>query len=106
MSKYSINLLKVPNQSLSCNLTDDNNNMYAVDIDLRTLPDDNLICNISMGGEIIILSAMCCNKMPLIPTNVLNGNLYFEDIYGDTDPNYKEFGERYKLIYDTEFRLG
>lgn len=106
MSKYSINLLQVPNQSLSCNLTDDENNTYAVDIDLRTLSDGNMVANISVNGKMIISSVMCCNKMPLIPSNMINGNIYFEDEFGNTDPVYSGFNEKYKLIYDTEFRLG
>ena len=106
MSKYSINLLQVPTQSLSCNLTYDENNTYAVDIDLRTLSDGNLISNISVNGEMIISSVMCCNKMPLIPSNMINGNIYFEDEFDNTDPVYSGFNEKYKLIYDTEFRLG
>lgn len=106
MTKYSINLLKEPNQSLSCNLTDDKGNFYAVDIKLRTLMDGNLIADISVDGQLIISSVMCCNKMPLIPNNELNGNIYFEDEFGDTDPVYSGFGEQYKLIYDTEFYFG
>lgn len=106
MSKYSINLLQVPNQSLSCNLTDDENNTYAVDIDLRTLSDGNMVANISIDGEMIISSVMCCNKMPLIPSNMINGNIYFEDEFDNTDPVYSGFNDKYKLIYDTEFRLG
>ena len=45
--KYEINLLNVPNQSTSCNLVDDNSNFFAVDINLRTLMDGNLIIDIS-----------------------------------------------------------
>lgn len=104
--KYEINLLNVPNQSTSCNLVDDNSNFFAVDFNLRTLMDGNLIIDITVNDEIQVLSSICCNKMPLMPTNLLNGNLYFEDVFGDSDPSYEGFNERYKLIYDTEFRLG
>lgn len=104
--KTQINILQVPNQSLSCNLSDNNGNFYAVDITLRTLPDGNLIATIKVNDETVISSVMCCNKMPLIPTNILNGNIYFEDTYFDTDPVYTGFNEQYLLIYDTEFKLG
>ena len=104
--KYNINLLQVPNQSLSCNLTDGSGRYYAVDITLRTLQDGNLIANISIDGKAVISSVMCCNKMPLIPTNELNGNIYFEDNHGNSDPVYSGFNERFALIYDTEFYLG
>lgn len=104
--KYQINLLQMPNQTLSCNLSDEKGNFFAVDITLRTLPDGNLIASIKVDGETVISSVMCCNNMPLIPTNILNGNIYFTDVYFDTDPVYTGFNEQYLLIYDTEFRLG
>lgn len=104
--KYEINVLNVPNQSFSYNLADDNGNLYAIDMKLRTLPDGNMITDIYLDGELVIASAMCCDRMPLMPTNVLNGNIYFEDVFGESDPVYVGLGEQYKLIYDTEFRLG
>lgn len=103
---YYINLLQEPNQKLSCNLNDDEGNYYAVDISLRTLDDGNLIADITIDGNLIIPSVMCCNKMPLIPNNTLNGNIYFKDLYENTDPVYTGFNEKYVLVYDSEFRLG
>ena len=96
MSQIKINLLQIPNQSLSCNLTDGKGNYFAVDITLRTLPDGRLCAKIAIND----------NVMPLIPTNILNGNIYFKDTYFDTDPKYIGFNEQYLLIYDTEFKLG
>lgn len=104
--KYEINILNVPNQENSCNLEDENGNLFAVDFKLRTLMDGNLIIDIYVNDEVQVLSAICCNKMPLVPTNILNGNIYFQDFFGDSDPSYEEFNDRFKLIYDTEFRLG
>ena len=104
--KYEINLLKVANQSNSCNLVDEKGNLFAVDFNLRTLMDGCLIIDITVDDEVQVLSSICCNKMPLMPTNILNGNLYFEDVFGDEDPYFEGFNDRFKLIYDTEFRLG
>lgn len=104
--KQQINLLQVPNQTLSCNLNDEEGNFFTVDIGLRTLPDGNVIAKITVNNEVIVSSVMCCNKMPLLPTNILNGNIYFTDTFFDTDPVYTGFNEQYFLIYDTEFRLG
>ena len=106
MSQIKINLLQSPNQSLSCNLTDGKGNYFAVDITLRTLPDGRLCAKIAINDNVIVSSVVCCNNMPLIPTNILNGNIYFKDTYFDTDPKYIGFNEQYLLIYDTEFKLG
>lgn len=106
MTKYMINLLQEPNQELTCNCQDDLGNNFALDLKLRTLPDDNLCIDISVDGEIQRLSAICTNDMPLLPNNILNGNIYFDDLYGTSDPYYTEFNDRFRLIYDTEFRLG
>lgn len=106
MTKYMINLLQEPNQELTCNCVDDNGTTFAVDLKLRTLVDGNLCIDIVVDGETQRLSAICTNDMPLLPTNILGGNLYFDDIYGKDDPNYTEFNDRFRLIYDTEFRFG
>lgn len=100
-----INLLQQPNQKISCNL-ESNGTLYAVDIDLRTLMDGSLICNIYVNNEVQVLSEVCCNKMPLVPTNILNGNIYFMDMDGNDDPEYTGFNDKYLLIFDTEFKLG
>jgi hypothetical protein len=104
--KQQINLLQVPNQTLSCNLNDEQGNFFTVDIGLRTLPDGNLIASITVNNEVIVSSVMCCNRMPLLPTNIMNGNIYFMDTFFDTDPVYTGFNEQYILVYDTEFKLG
>lgn len=106
MTKYLITLLNEPNQRFSANLTDDNGNANAVDFALRTLPDGNVLMNISVNNKLQRDGVICCNKMPLVPTNVLNGNIYFEDLYGNENPNYQDFNKRFQLIYDTEFYFG
>ena len=104
--KYLINLVNIPNQSASCTLTDDEQNVYGLDFNLRTLPDGNILIDITVDGEVQRQGVICTNLMPLVPTNILNGNIYFQDLYGNDNPNYAEFNTRFQLIYDTEFRLG
>lgn len=104
--KYIVTLVDAPNQSGSCNVTDDNGNVYGIDYNIRTLPDNNIIMDITVNDIVQRKGVICTNKMPLVPTNILNGNLYFQDIYGDENPVYTEFNTRFQLIYDTEFRLG
>lgn len=104
--KYIITLVNIPNQSTSCNLTDDEGNVYGVDLNLRTLPDGNVLMDVTVNNEVQRQGVICANMMPLVPTNILNGNLYFRDIYGNENPNYNEYNTRFQLIYDTEFRLG
>lgn len=106
MTKYVINLLNEPNQRFSANLTDDNDIVNAVDFALRTLPDGNLLMNISVNNKLQRDGVICCNLMPLVPTNILNGNIYFEDLYGNENPKYEDFNTRFRLIYDTEFYFG
>lgn len=102
--KYEINLVKSANQEFSCNLKN-GNKTYSVDIRLRTMPSGFLLADVVVDNELQRLSVICHNKMPLLANDVLGGNLYFNDIYGDTDPVFDELGDRYKLIYDTEYKL-
>lgn len=99
-------MLNEPNQSLSCNLTDDSGTVFAVDINLRTLSDGNLIADVIVDNIPQRYGVMCNNNMPLVPNNMLGGNIYFQDQYGNDNPQYKDFNDRYLLIYDSEFRIG
>lgn len=102
--KYEISLVKTANQSLSCTLTNGNNS-YSVDIKLRTLFSGSLCADVSINGNIERLSVLCHNLSPLLATNILGGNIYFEDIFGNDDPNFEDFNDRFKLIYDTEYKV-
>lgn len=104
--KYQITLLNEPNQRIDCNLTDDYDNMYQLELSLRTLPDGQLLADLSIDSEGQRFGVICHDRMPLIPNNVLNGNIYFEDLYGKDDPVYNEFNDRFVLVYDTEFVIG
>ncbi len=102
--KYEISLVQTANQSLSCTLKNGETS-YSVDINLRTLYSGALCADIYIDGEIERLSVLCHNLNPLLATNILGGNIYFEDIYGNDDPNFNEFNDRYRLIYDTECKV-
>lgn len=104
--RYKITLLQVPNQETSFNLEDEGGNFYVCDLKLRTLPNGALIADVAVDAEQQVCGRYCNNRMPLLPTNVINGNLYFEDLYGSEEPLYTMFNDRFALIYDTEFRVG
>lgn len=105
MTQVSINLIQSPNQSLSCNLTDNEGNTYIADINLRTMADGSLIMDLQIDGEPVFYGRRCINKMPLILNRVIPGNMYFYDLYENSDPEYTAFNDRYLLIYDTEYKL-
>lgn len=106
MTQYVISLTNEPNQKLSCNLQNADGDWLNTTVKLRTLPDGHLIADITVNDEVVCLSKICNNLMPLLPNNTLGGNIYFEDIYGNDNPEYAEFNTRYRLIYDTEYFLG
>lgn len=90
----------LPNQSISFDIDEG-----YIDLDLRTT-ETGLYCNIALNGEQIFYGRRCCNKSPLfLSPNVIKGNLYFKDLYGNNDPNYEEFNSRYILIYDKNYTI-
>jgi hypothetical protein len=105
MTQVSINIIQEPNQSLSANLTDDAGNIHIADISLRTMEDGSLIMDLTIDDEPQFYGRRCINRMPLILNQVIPGNLYFYDLFGNSNPNYNEFNDRYLLVYDTEYRL-
>lgn len=105
--RYAINLLNEPNQSFSANLEDENGNYFALDMKLRTYSNGSLSCDISIDGVDVRNGQYCNDRMPLIPRkNIITGNIYFEDQYGNSNPFYEGFNDRYLLIYDTEYNIG
>lgn len=107
LMRYQINLVNAPNQEFSANLKDDDGNFWALDMKLRTYENGALSCDISINGELVRAGQFCNNKMPLIgKKNIIQGNIYFEDQYGNDNPSYEGFNDRFLLIYDTEYRLG
>lgn len=105
MTQVSINIIQEPNQSLSVNLTDDAGNVHIADINLRTMEDGSLIMDLLIDDEPQFYGRRCVNRMPLMLNQVISGNFYFYDLFGNSDPVYTEFNDRYLLIYDTEYSL-
>lgn len=101
--RYQITLLNEPNQEISADLEDkDGKNIY-VDFAFRTFSDGSLCANISFNGEVVRNGIICHNLMPLLPNNNYGGNFYFEDKYGNEDPNFEDFNDRFMLVWDTEY---
>ncbi len=105
MTQYVINLLNEPNQKLSFDLEADDGTAFNIDMALRTTPNNLTVANIDINGQAVRQGVVCCNNMPLIAGNELKGNLLFVDQFGDEDPLFDQFNERFLLIYDTEYRL-
>lgn len=105
MTQVSINIVQEPIQTVSINLSDDVGNTYIADIMLRTMADGSLIMDLSIDGEVQFYGRRCIDRMPLLLSHVIPGNLYFYDKFGNSDPIYSEFNDRYLLVYDTEYNL-
>ena len=103
--KTSINLVQTPNQSLTANITDRTGTVHVCDINLRTMADGYLIMDLSIDNAPVFYGRRCINQMPLMLGGVITGNFYFMDKFGNSDPDYTEFNDRYLLIYDTEYNL-
>lgn len=103
--KTAINLNQVPNLSVSANIADASGELHIVDIALRTMSDGSLIMNLEIDGEPAFYGRRCIDRMPLLLNQAISGNFYFMDQYGTSDPVYTGFGDRYLLIYDTEYSL-
>lgn len=103
--KYKINLNQIPNQEGSFNITEPNGTVHRCDFSLRLLTDDSMCITLTIDDDTICQSKKCINKMPLVLNNKIKGNIYFLDIYGNTNPDFSKFNERYYLIYDTDYIL-
>ena len=105
MTQTIINLVNEPNISVSANITDANGDVHSVDINLRTMPDKSLIMDLIIDDVVQFYGRRCVNRMPLMLSQFIGGNFYFYDQYGNSDPEYTGFNDRYVLVYDTEFKL-
>ena len=98
--KSQILLNRVPNQRISVNIDD-----VALDLTLRTGKTGGLYADLDVDGAGVFRGRACVNKMPLLLNNSLNGNLYFEDLFGNENPVYTGFNERFALFFDDEYEL-
>lgn len=101
-----IQLNKVPNQEGTFNITNDEGRTFSINYSIRLLTTGSLCITISIDDVIYTQSKIIKDRMPLLLNNGIGGNLYFMDIYGQEDPDYNQFNERFQFIYDTEFKLG
>ena len=99
--KTILPLSPIPNQKASFNIKI-GQDFYILDIEVRTLSDGDIIVCIYLQDVPLCLSRRAINKMPLVLSKKIKGNFYFEDTDKNENPNYKELGTRFNLIYDDE----
>lgn len=90
-----IPLQKTPAQSLKIKLYGQNCEIRVYYRFGNTYLD--LICN----GQQIQKGAICRNRdyIITIAQSAFSGNLFFLDMFGESDPLYEGFGERWRLFY-------
>lgn len=103
---YRVQLNKIPNQKGSFNIVNEDGNVYRIDYKLKLLTNGKLSIDLSANNIVLAQSKIVCDRMPLLLGNTIGGNIYFKDLFGNEDPNYEEFNDRFVLIYDTEYTLG
>ena len=61
----------------------------------------NTYMDLVVGNSVVINGAICRNRSSVVnvANHVFAGALYFLDLLGDSDPNYKLFNDRYILLY-------
>lgn len=65
--------------------------------------DQGLFFNLNANGSDVVDGIICENANPLvcIQYNGFQGNFFFIDTQGNSDPNYAGLGTRFNLIYIT-----
>lgn len=63
-----------------------------------------LFIDVALNGIWIVQGVMClnCNKLVRYEHLGLQGELFFADTVGDSDPVYDELGSRFQLFYATK----
>ena len=61
----------------------------------------NTYMDLVVGNNVVINGAICRNRSSVVnvANHIFAGALYFLDLLGDSDPNYKLFNDRYILLY-------
>lgn len=61
----------------------------------------NTYMDLVVGGGVVVNGAICRNRSSVVnvANRIFTGALYFLDLLGDSDPNYKLFNDRYILLY-------
>lgn len=60
---------------------------------------DGVFLSLFVNGLPVKMGVICQNNVYLIKNNAFVGDLHFEDFAGFDNPDYLEFGGRFKLIY-------
>lgn len=88
------------NQEISFDIPDG-----FIDLSLRTA-ETGLYCDLSLNGKALFYGRRCIDRMPLIISpNLITGNLYFKDLYGNENPHFEEFNTRFILIYHATYTI-
>ena len=63
--------------------------------------------DLTVGGVSVVQGAICRDRAYIvnIAQSAFSGNLLFVDMLGPSDPNYKGFGERWRLFYKAASEL-
>src|SRR5258708_7156093 len=90
-----IPLQPLPNQNLQVQLA---NQPCTIELYQTTY---GLFCNLFIGSTQIIAGVICENLNRIVRSIYLGfvGDLVFNDLQGNTDPNYLGLGIRYQLLY-------
>ena len=91
MAIYSIDLKKVPNQTVSTTISTDT---YDIELNTRL---DQLYMSITKNGVVVVYNRICQNK------NVIAKNFMFVDLNASSDPTYDQLTTRYILLWSDEF---
>lgn len=90
-----IPLQAVPSQSLKVKLAGQNCELRVYYRFGSTYMD------LTVGGVPVVTGAICRDRANIvnISQNAFDGNLLFVDMLGASDPDYRGFGERWRLFY-------
>lgn len=96
MALYSIQLNKLPAQSFGVVLGDQD---CRIDLYIR---GDQLYFDLQKNNEYLYKGVLCLDRANLTPFKYrgFEGKLYFVDLEGQDAPDYKQFNERFVLIYE------
>lgn len=95
---YDIPLRALPNQRLMVDL---GGQLVTIRLAMRL---GKLYASVSIGKRDLILSRVCLNNEPIVREAYRDfvGELYFTDLQGNNNPEWRELGKRYVLRWYSE----
>lgn len=89
---------KNPNQMFQVNINKQNCTI------ILTQKRTGLFFSLAVDDVFVIRSVLCENENPLVLYSYIKfvGNLYFIDVEGNKDPDYRGLGDRFILCYSDE----